>query len=82
MLGPIPEYPQSNASHIQSEKTTNKIAHAKHVTLKPQITKEYIYTQTVGKPDFKILQDGYETGGKFYEPQYSMIQNRKCQNET
>ena len=52
------------------------------MTLKPQITKEYIYTQTIGKPDFQILQDGYEHGGKFFEPQYSVIQNRKCHYDT
>lgn len=52
------------------------------MVLRPQITKEYIYTQTVGRPDFQILQDGYENGSKFYEPQYSLIQNRKCHNDS
>ena len=36
----------------------------------------------MGRPDFALLEDFYEKKHKFYEPQYSILQNRKCHNET
>ena len=30
------------------------------VGLKPQITKEYINSQAIGKPDYEILEQHYE----------------------
>ena len=60
----------------------NPIQTVKPVTLKPQITREYVYSQTVGRPDFKIVEDNYERGSKFYEPQYSVIQNKKCHHDS
>ena len=88
MLNPIPEYPSHPPGGVtlspksQMMSNQNKIAMAKPVVLRPQITKEYIYSQTVGRPDFQILHDGYENGSKFYEPQYSVIQNRKCHHDS
>ena len=48
---------------------------AKSIMVKPQITKEYVNSQTMGKPDFTALEDKFELGDKFYEPQYSIVQN-------
>jgi hypothetical protein len=41
---------------------------AKQITLKPQITKEYINAQEMGRPDFTILEEFYEKKHRFYEP--------------
>lgn len=54
----------------------------KMVNLKPQITKEYVESQAAGRPDFSILDDYYESGHKFYEPQYSIIPNRRLFHES
>lgn len=35
--------------------------------LKPQITKDYVRSQIVGKPDLRILEEEFELGDKFYE---------------
>ena len=35
--------------------------------IKPQIAKEYAYSQAMGRPDFSILEDNFEKGAKFYE---------------
>jgi len=40
----------------------------KSVMVKPQITKEYVNSQVVGKPDFSLLNNNYEARDKFYEP--------------
>lgn len=53
---------------------------AKSVLVKPQITKEYVNSQVMGKPDFSLLHDNYEARDKFYEPQYSVINNKKTWN--
>ena len=39
--------------------------------IRPQITKDYVRSQIVGKPDLSILEDNHELGPKFYEPEYS-----------
>ena len=39
--------------------------------IKPQIAKEYQKTQSLGRPDFSILETEFENGHKFYEPQFS-----------
>ena len=36
----------------------------------------------MGKPNFQILSSGYEDWQKFYEPQYSIIPNRRSKFET
>ena len=54
----------------------------KTVTLRPQITKEYVAAQTEGKPDFSILAENYEAQHKFYEPQYSLVPNRRLFHES
>ena len=38
--------------------------------------------QTAGKPDFSTLNKYYEEGHKFYEPQYSLIPNRRLFHES
>ena len=52
------------------------------MTLRPQITKEYVAAQAEGKPDFSILADNYEGQHKFYEPQYSLVPNRRLFHES
>ena len=52
------------------------------MVLKPQITKEYVNSQVIGRPDFSLLHDNYEKGDKFYEPQYSVIQGRRGHHQT
>jgi hypothetical protein len=39
--------------------------------IKPQIAKEYSKSLYMGKPDMSILEQGFENGPKFYEPEYS-----------
>ena len=41
--------------------------------MRPQISKEYVNSQAIGKPEFSILEANYEEGEKFYEPQYCVI---------
>ncbi|CDW72962.1 UNKNOWN [Stylonychia lemnae] len=38
--------------------------------IKPQISKQYEQTLEEGRPDFSILEQEFEFGDKFYEPQY------------
>ena len=40
--------------------------------IKPQISKEYATSLVLGKPDLSILENDFEKGDKFYEPQYSV----------
>lgn len=49
--------------------------------IKPQITKEYINAQAIGRPDFSTLENNYEKREKYYEPQYSVIPNRKGRHQ-
>ena len=39
--------------------------------IKPQIAKEYQEIKSKGRPDFSILEQEFENGHKFYEPQFS-----------
>lgn len=34
----------------------------------------------MGKPDFSLLHENYEARDKYYEPQYSVIKNKKTWN--
>lgn len=36
--------------------------------IKPQISKEYATSLTIGRPDLSILEKEFELGEKFYEP--------------
>ena len=36
----------------------------------------------MGKPDFTLLHENYEGRDKFYEPQYSVINERKTFNSS
>ena len=38
--------------------------------IKPQISKEYANSLALGRPDLAILEQEFELGDKFYEPQY------------
>ena len=40
--------------------------------IKPQISKEYAMSLVIGRPDLSILENEFEIGDKFYEPQYSI----------
>ena len=60
-MDPIPE-----KSNVAGPQKSTQVA--KPVVLKPQITKEYVNSQVIGRPDFSILHDNYEKGDKFYEP--------------
>ena len=54
----------------------------KSVNLRPQITREYVASQEKGKPDFSLLSKHYEQGHKLYEPQYSVVANRRLFHES
>jgi len=49
--------------------------------IKPQISKDYATQLVLGRPDMSILENNFELGDKFYEPQYSITKIRAIDEE-
>jgi len=71
-LAPKKPYSASRYQNLPPSKikSIEEVSHTAVQRVKPQISKEYASTLAVGKPDLSILEDNFEKGEHFYEPQF------------